>query len=150
MNPSLAAGARLVLGAVLLTATAACVTPGRLGRAARAVRETPAPATPSWVGTWELVGDNFPGVGGSPDSRRWATLVVARRDTAHVVSVDGPPGQLVDYRLDGDSARFSWDFLTSERDDRRVMSVRLRAAGDSLAGEWAIGPLSGPVRGRRR
>lgn len=106
-------------------------------------RHTVIPASPrvafAWPGVYDLVGSGF------PDGERRAVMHIARTDTSYaLVSVQGPPGALVRFRVSGDSAHIVWD-LGGES-----MVVDLRGSGDSLTGEWQSGDWSGPLRGARR
>jgi hypothetical protein len=114
-------------------------------RAIPAAAAAPARAAAhDWSGTYDLVATGF------PDGERDAVMTVARRDTGHALtSLAGPPGRLLLARFAGDSAHLLWELGAGET-ARQVMSVGMRAAGDSLSGRWAIGERQGLVHGRRR
>ena len=92
-----------------------------------------------WSGVYDLIGDGF------PDGERRAVMEVAREDTSYkLVSVQGPPGTLVQFRVKGDSAHVMWHLGTD------LMVLDLRGAGDSLSGAWSMSEWSGLLRGTRR
>lgn len=92
-----------------------------------------------WTGVYDLIGNGF------PDGERRAVMEIARRDTAYaLVSLQGPPGTLVQFRVNDDSAHVMWHLGTD------LMVVDMRAAGDSLSGVWSMSEWSGFVRGTRR
>lgn len=115
--------------------TAACATPSA-GRATAVVSARPF----AWVGTYDVVGHNF------PEGSRSAVLTIERHDTAYAFAVVGPPGQLAAAHIAGDSAQLMWDLGPSGD----LMTLDLRGAGDSLTGTWRIDQAGGPVRARRR
>jgi hypothetical protein len=92
-----------------------------------------------WSGVYDLVGDGF------PDGERRAVMQIARKDTSFtLVSVQGPPGALAQFRVNSDSAHIMWNLGTD------LMVVDLRGAGDSLSGVWSMSEWSGFLRGTRR
>lgn len=92
-----------------------------------------------WSGVYDLIGDGF------PDGERRAVMEIARKDTAYtLVSLQGPPGALVQFRVNGDSAHVVWNLGTD------LMVGDLRGAGDSLTGVWSMSEWSGFLRGTRR
>ena len=92
-----------------------------------------------WSGVYDLVGDGF------PDGERHAVMEVARQDSGFaLVSLHGPPGKLVQFRVKGDSAHVMWHLGTD------LMTVDLRAGGDTLNGVWSMSEWSGFLRGTRR
>ena len=93
----------------------------------------------NWSGIYDLIGTGF------PEGDRYAVMEIARQDTAYkFVSLDGPPGTLLQFRVKGDSAHVMWHLGTD------VMVVDLRGAGDSVSGLWAMSEWSGTLRGTRR
>ena len=97
------------------------------------------PKTFDWSGVYDLVGDGF------PDGERRAVMEIARKDTSFtLVSVQGPPGALAQFRVNSDSAHIMWHLGTD------LMVVDLRGAGDSLSGVWSMSEWSGFLRGTRR
>lgn len=103
-------------------------------------------ATPShlttafaWPGVYDLVGTGF------PDGQRAAVMSIVKEDTSYtLVSLQGPPGSLVSFKVAGDSAHVVWNLGTD------AMFVNLRGAGDSLTGEWATTEFRGAIHGARR
>ena len=94
----------------------------------------------AWPGVFDLVGTGF------PDGERRAVVQIARSDTSYsLVSLQGPPGALVRFRVAGDSAHVVWNLGGGE-----MMVVDLHGRGDSLSGEWTSGDWTGPIRGVRR
>ena len=93
----------------------------------------------AWPGTYELVGSNF------PDGTRAAGLEIARVDTTYRLTVHGPPGELVTFRIVADSVHVLWDLGPGDA----LMAVELRLAGDALTGRWEIDGAHGPITGRR-
>jgi uncharacterized cupredoxin-like copper-binding protein len=92
-----------------------------------------------WSGVYDLVGDGF------PDGERRAVMEIARHDTSYaLVSLQGPPGTLVQFRVKGDSAHVMWHLGTD------LMVADMRGAGDSLSGVWSMSEWSGFLRGTRR
>lgn len=92
-----------------------------------------------WSGVYDLLGTGF------PDGQRTAVMQLAQRDTGvTLVAVQGPPGKLVQFRVDGDSAHVMWNLGTD------LMVVDLRRSGDSLTGVWSTSEWSGPIHGTRR
>ncbi len=97
-----------------------------------------------WSGTYDLVATGF------PDGERDAVMTVARRDTGYALtSLVGPSGRLLLARFAGDSAHLLWELGAGDTAPQ-IMSVDMRAAGDSLSGRWAVGERQGLVHGRRR
>jgi hypothetical protein len=149
------------LAPAALAAVAACgvapasrpLAPAPRPAAASAQRAMPASAPAhvrapaaahDWSGTYDLVATGF------PDGERDAVMTVARGDTGHALtSLAGPPGRLLLARFAGDSAHLLWELGAGET-ARQIMSVGMRAAGDSLSGRWAVGERQGLVHGRRR
>ena len=110
---------------------------------ARAVSATPSsvttPTTFAWPGIFDLVGTGF------PDGDRVAVLQITRADTSYsLVTLQGPPGNLVRFQVSGDSAHVRWNL------GNEIMLVDLRGSGDSLFGMWSAGELAGFVKGARR
>ena len=94
-----------------------------------------------WPGTYDLVGTGF------SNGTRYAVLQIGRRDTTYTVTaLEGPPGGAVSLKINGDTARILWNLGTGEP----PMYVELLGAGDSVAGRWTMGALSGLVGGHRR
>jgi uncharacterized cupredoxin-like copper-binding protein len=92
-----------------------------------------------WSGVYDLVGDGF------PDGQRRAVMEIARKDTSFaLVSVQGPPGALVQFRVKADSAHIMWNLGTD------LMVIDLRGTKDSLTGIWTMSEWSGFLRGTRR
>ena len=92
-----------------------------------------------WKGVYDLVGDGF------PDGERYAVMEIARHDTSYaLVSLQGPPGKLVQFSVKGDSAHVMWHMGTD------LMVVNMRGTGDSLSGVWSMSEWSGFVQGSRR
>jgi uncharacterized cupredoxin-like copper-binding protein len=101
--------------------------------------ETASPDMFDWSGIYDLIGTGF------PDGERNAVIHIARQDSAYnFVSLQGPPGTLMQFRVNGDSAHVTWNLGTD------IMVVDLRGAGDSLTGIWAMSEWSGFLRGTRR
>ena len=109
--------------------------------AARVPGTSPVRRAPfAWPGVFDLVGTGF------PDGERKAVIHIARADTSYsLLSLEGPPGSLVRFRVTGDSAHVVWNLGGGE-----LMVVDLRGVGDSLTGVWASGDWTGPLRGVRR
>ena len=134
------------LGAIVAAALSAPLHPILTGGSdlTRAAHERAATAMTrrngfSWPGTYDLVATGY------PDGERTAVMQVERRDTTYaLVSLQGPPGSLIRFRVAGDSAHVIWNTGTA------VMVVDLRGSGNSLTGEWESGDWSGSVRGSRR
>lgn len=105
------------------------------------VSATPAHATTAfaWPGIYDLIGTGF------PDGQRAAVISIGKENTSYtLVSLEGPPGQLLSFRVAGDSAHVVWNLGTD------AMFLNLRGAGDSLTGEWATTEFRGAIRGARR
>jgi hypothetical protein len=105
------------------------------------ISATPAHVTTpfAWAGTYDLIGTGF------PDGQRQAVIQISKEDTSYtLVSLQGPPGELVSFGVAGDSAHVVWN-LGSD-----AMFLNLRGAGDSLTGEWATTDHRGAIRGARR
>jgi hypothetical protein len=101
---------------------------------------TPPPA-PSWEGIYDLIGSGF------PEGDRAATLVITRPDTGYAATLQGPPGQMAEFRIGRDSLSLIWDL----QDGTAPFQVRLgRTATDSVTGTWTSGVNNGFVRGMRR
>jgi hypothetical protein len=94
----------------------------------------------NWIGTFQLYASGF------PNGQREATLTISRADTGYSLRLIGPPGQLLHLSIYGDTAHLEW----SMGDGGTPMHTTLGGAGDSLAGEWSIGPQQGHVTGYRR
>ena len=93
----------------------------------------------TWTGTFDLVGTGF------PDGERNAVIYIGQQDTTYtLLSLQGPPGKLVSFKVAGDSAHVVWNLGAEE------MFLDLRGIGDSLMGEWATGEWRGEIRGARR
>lgn len=109
-----------------------------LALAVVAARPTPV-ASFSWPGIYDLVGSGF------PDGDRYAVMHVARDDSSYsLVALEGPPGELIAFRVNGDSAHVTWNM------NGPVMRVALHGVRDSVHGRWSIGEQSGPMVGARR
>ena len=93
----------------------------------------------TWAGIFDIVGTGF------PEGQRQATMAIAKVDTAYaLLSLQGPPGQLVSFKVHGDSAHVVWSLGADQ------MFVDLRGIGDSLMGEWSTSDWRGEIRGARR
>ncbi|HEX6050539.1 MAG TPA: hypothetical protein VFZ21_14770 [Gemmatimonadaceae bacterium] len=93
----------------------------------------------SWPGTYDLVGSGF------PDGNRHAVMHVERRDSSYTLEMlEGPPGELIAFRVSGDSAHVVWSMSGP------VMAVALHGVRDSVYGRWSIDERSGSIVGVRR
>ena len=93
----------------------------------------------SWPGTYDLVGSGF------PDGNRRAIMHVERRDSSYTLEMlEGPPGELIAFRVNGDSAYVLWNMSGP------VMTVALHGMRDSVYGRWSIDERSGSIVGARR
>ena len=135
--------------ACALVGAVACAPGGATSHRVRPTVRALPNAPLAWEGTWELVATGFPAAPPAGSERR-ATLVVTRRDTAHALHLEGPPGALVAYTLTGDSAHVLWDLAPRGVPERDILAVFLHGAGDTLRGRWELRDASGPVTGRRR
>ncbi len=82
---------------------------------------------------------------GFSDGNRQAVIHVERRDSSYTLEMlEGPPGELITFRVRGDSAHIVWNM------DGPVMTVDLHGVRDSVYGRWSVAERSGSIVGARR